>query len=169
MLTKLNITDDSGFIAIANADKYFSFVDENWNFPQLLNHFVAQMNKQAFIIWATGLQNTWTIFFSNKPSNQKAFREFGKSIDVTNGQLFLTNYEDLTMAAQFDEETIPANHNSQLCIKLDNGKYIFSIRQMFDPENYDYDQIEKNDFEVIIQSDNNSKPINIDKVFWWAD
>lgn len=63
MLIKLNITDDSGFIAIVNADKYFSFVDENWNLPQLLNHFVDQMNKQTLIIWTTGLQNTWTIIF----------------------------------------------------------------------------------------------------------
>lgn len=169
MLIKLNITDDSGFIAIVNADKYFSFVDENWNLPQLLNHFVDQMNKQTLIIWTTGLQNTWTIIFSDKPPNQKAFKEFSKSIEVTSGQLFLTNYEDLTMAAQFDEETIPANHNSELCIKLDNGKYIFLIRQMFNPENYDYDKIEKNDFEIIIQSNNDSKLIKIDKVFWWTD
>lgn len=73
------------------------------------------------------------------------------------------------MAAKFDEETIPANHNSELCIKLDNGKYIFLIRQMFNPENYDYDKIEKNDFEIIIQSNNDSKLIKIDKVFWWTD
>jgi hypothetical protein len=81
----------------------------------------------------------------DKPSNQKAFREFSKSIDVTKGQLFSTNYEDLTMAAQFDEEKIPAKHNSELFIKLDNGKYNFLVRQMFDTENYDYKQNNKND------------------------
>lgn len=40
---------------------------------------------------------------------------------------------------------------------------------MFNPENYDYDKIEKNDFEIIIQSNNDSKLIKIDKVFWWTD
>ena len=169
MITRLNVTDDSGFIAIANADKYLSFVNKNWKFPQLLNHFIDEMNKQAFIVWATGLQNTWTVTFMHKPTDKKAFREFSKSIDVSNGQLFLTNYEDLTMAAQFDKEKIPANHNSDLCIKLGNGKYILTIRQMFDPENYEYDQSEKNDFEIITQVDRNDQDKKIDKVFWWTD
>ena len=105
----------------------------------------------------------------DKPSDKKAFREFSRSIDVSNGQLFLTNYEDLTMAAQFDEEQIPANHNSDLCIKLDNGKYILTVRQMFDPENYEYEQSEKNDFEIITKVDKNDQTKKIDKVFWWTD
>lgn len=63
---KLKITDDSGFIAIVNADKYNSFVDENWELPQLLNRFVDEMNKDALIIWATGSENKWIVEFSDK-------------------------------------------------------------------------------------------------------
>ena len=53
--TILTIADDSGFIAIANCDKYISFIDENWELPQLITHFVDEMNKQSLIVWATGL------------------------------------------------------------------------------------------------------------------
>jgi hypothetical protein len=166
--TKLKITDDSGFIAIVNADKYNSFVDENWELTQLLNRFVDEMNKDALIIWATGSENEWTVEFFDRPSNKKAFREFQKSITVTTGQFFLTNYEDLTMAAQFNTEKIPADHNSDLCIKLDNGNYNFTIRQMFDPDDYDYESKGKTNFEIIMQADTNSKQ-KVDSVFWWTN
>lgn len=76
---------------------------------------------------------------------------------MTGGQFFLTNYEDLTMAAQFETEKIPAVHNSDLCIKLDNGNYNFTIRQMFDPEDYEYEPKGKTNFEIIMQADTNSK------------
>src|SRR5450755_4135355 len=135
----LKITDDSGFIAIANSDKYISFVDKDWELPQLLHHFVNEMNKDALIIWSTGMENDWTIDFLAKPSSKKSFRELNKSISVTDGQLFLTNYEDLTTAAQFREERIPSRHNSHLNIKLENGKYNITIRQMFDPDDNIYD------------------------------
>jgi hypothetical protein len=169
MNSTLNIIDGSGFIAVVNPNKYLSFVDENWEFPQLLNHFVEEMNKQSLIIWSTGLQNTWTVLFSNTPSDQKAFREISKSIIVTDEHLFLTNYEDLSMAAQFPEEKIPSSHNSILAIKLNNGNYIFSIRQMFDPTNYSHDQSDKPDFEIIIQASNNDDLIKAETVFWWNE
>ena len=111
--TTLTITDDSGFLAIANADRYNSFVDGQWNLSQLLTHFVDEMNNANLIIWRTGSENKWTIEFLDNPSNKKAFREFAKTIEVTHGQLFLTSYEDLTMAAQFSEEKIPAKDNDE--------------------------------------------------------
>ena len=99
--TNLNITDDSGFLAVANVDKYNSFVSEAWELPQLLGHFVDEMNENTVIVWATGFENEWTIDVLESPSDKKSYREFTQSIEVTNGKLFLTNYEDLTMAAQF--------------------------------------------------------------------
>jgi len=164
-ITKLKITDDSGFLAIANADQYQSFVDEDWQLTQLIKHFVEQMNKENLIIWATGTPGEWTVSFSDKASNKKAFRAFTKSVHVTNRQLHLTNYEDLTMAAQFTDNKVPAEENAALKIKLDNGQYHFTIRQLFDPEDYDYDPEGKINFEIIIQVDNTSTRI-IDHIFW---
>jgi hypothetical protein len=163
----LKITDDSGFIAIVNSDKYISFVDKDWELPQLLHHFVTEMNKDTLIIWSTGMENNWTVDILDKPSNKKSYRELNKSISVTEGQLFLTNYEDLTMAAQFDNERIPSKHNSELNIKLDNGKYNFTIRQMYDPYDNNYDPTQKTNFEIIISAVNNSSTQVAENVFWW--
>ena len=41
----INITDDSGFIAIIEPEKYISFVDEDWDLEKLAKHFKGQMKK----------------------------------------------------------------------------------------------------------------------------
>ena len=161
----LRITDDSGFIAIVNTDKYVSFVHEDWEFPQLTNHFIHEMNKENLIVWKTGLEGEWTIAFLNSPSSEKSFREFSKTIVVTSEQLFLTNYEDLTSAAQFADIKIPNVHNADLVIKLENGKYKFTIRQMFDPGDYDFDPEGKINFEITIKNETESTG-EIEKIFW---
>ena len=167
--TTLSITDDSGFLAIINSDKYKSFVDSDWELPHLLNRFADEMNNGNIIIWATGHEHEWTVTFLDKPSDEVAFREFSKTIHVTNGKLFLANYEDLTMAAQFQEEKIPQKHNAELCINLDNGKYNFTIRQMFDPEDNKCAAPEKTNFEIIIRPNTDDQEPRIDKVFWWTE
>ena len=167
--TTLAITDDSGFLAIVNADEYKSFVDSQWELPQLFNHFVDEMNNDNLIIWATGYENDWTVTFLDKPSDEVAFREFSKTIEVTNGKLFLTNYEDLTMAAQFPHEKIPQRHNADLFINIDNGKYEFTIRQLFDPKDFGYVAQERTNFEVIMAADSEKQPPRFDKVFWWTE
>jgi hypothetical protein len=165
--TAFTITDDSGFLAIVNADKFNSFVSEQWELLQLFQRFIQEMNKDHLIIWATGLENKWTVHFLDKPTNKKAFREFSKAIEVTDGQLFLTNYEDLTMAAQFVDEKIPSKQNQDLYIQLDNGKYEITVRQLFDPTNYEYEEEEKVNFEIVIQPDIKREVHRLDKVFWW--
>lgn len=168
IINKLKINDDSGFLAIVNSDTYQSFVDENWELTQLMNHFVDEMNKNSIIFWATSSENEWTILFLDKPSDNKSFREFTKTINITNEQLHLTNYEDLTMAAQFEKHKIPADHNSDLTIKLDNGLYDLTIRQMFDPEDYDYEAGGKINFEIVMRK--TTKQLHkIDEIYWWAE
>jgi len=49
--TSFTITEDSGFLAIVNADKFNSFVSEEWELSQLLNRFVDEMNNNHLIIW----------------------------------------------------------------------------------------------------------------------
>jgi len=166
--TSFTITEDSGFLAIVNADKFNSFVSEEWELSQLLNRFVDEMNNNHLIIWATGLENEWTVNFLDKPTNKKAFREFFKTIKVTNGQLFLTNYEDLTMAAQFEDEKIPAKQNADLFIQLDNWKYEVTVRQLFDPNDNEYGAEGEVNFEIIIQADIKKRANQIDKIFWWT-
>ncbi len=164
----ITITDDSGFIGIVNADKYKSFVNEDWELPQLLNHFIDEMNNNNLILWSTGSENVWTVNFVNKPSDKTSFREFYKTVEITNGKIFLTNYDDLAMAAQHADEKIPAKHNSDLFIPFDNGRHEFQIRQLFDPEDYKYDPDGQVNFEIVVQADTNKNVQQIDKVFWWT-
>jgi hypothetical protein len=164
--TTLTITDDSGFLGIINADNYKSFVSKDWELPQLLNHFINEMNNDNLILWSTGSENTWTVDFVNKQSDKKSFREFYKTLEITDGKIFLTNYEDLTMAAQYADEKIPAKHNAELCIHLDKGKYEFKIRQLFDPKDYNYSSEGQVNFEIVIQPDTNKSIQQVDKIFW---
>ncbi len=163
------ITDDSGFLAIANPQTYSSFIDENWQLSQLITHFIDEMNRDTLIVWSTGSLDVWNVLFSDKSSDKDSFREFSKTITVTGGELCLTNYEDLSMAAQFEDCKIPAEHNSELLIKLENGKHLFTVRQMFDPNNYDYDLQETVNFEIIIQAIKNYKYPKSNSVFWWTE
>jgi hypothetical protein len=69
------------------------------------------------------------------------------------------------MAAQFQDEKLPAQHNAGLAISLDNGSYLLTVRQMYNPDDFDYDGGEKTDFEIIIQP-NDSSSISVDNVYW---
>ena len=162
----LTITDDSGFLGIVNADKYNSFVSEDWQLSQLFNRFVDEMNNDNLIIWSTGSENVWTVNFVSNPSDIKSFREFYKTLEVTNGKIFLTNYEDMTMAAQYHDEKIPSKHNADLSIGLGNGRHEFQIRQLFDPKDNNYEPEGKVHFEIVVQTVTSKKSQRIDKVFW---
>jgi hypothetical protein len=163
------ISDDSGFMAIVNADKYNSFVSENWTFDEIKERFIDEMNNNNLVLWGTGFGNIWSVFLGDKPSSKKSFREFSKSICITKGELYLTNYEDLTMTAQFKEEKIPQKHNSNLVIKLDNGIYHVLVRQLFDPNNYDFDNAGQPNFEIVIEPFEGQKFNNfVENIFWWT-
>lgn len=164
----MKITDDSGFLAIVNSDTYHSFVDENWEVSQLMHHFVHEMKNNTIVVWATGSEGEWSVSFLDKPTTKKSFREFTKTIEVTKQRLYLTNYEDLAMAAQYKDMTIPAEHNAGLVINLDKGLYAFTVRQMLNPEDSNNYTEGINHFEVIIEKVARQTP-NIEGVYWWVE
>jgi len=98
-----------------------------------------------------------------------SYREFTQTIEVTNGRLYITNYEDLTMAAQFIDEKLPANQNSNLRIPIENGFYEARIRQLFDHQKGTTESNEKTDFEILFQPATKDRMIKADKVSWWKD
>ena len=169
---KLNIIDDDGFIALVNGANYQGFVGEDWQFDQLITHFVDQMNLGNVIVWQASNDGggDWLVSFQEHPSSTPAFRQFEHFINVTTGQLFLSNYSDLTMAAQFSDISIPLPHNADLEIELENGWYKVIVRQLFDPDNaLQHFEIEANEnvsFEIIVTPSNElvNQPVN--KVYW---
>jgi hypothetical protein len=166
-MKSFKITDDSGFLAIVNADRYKSFVHEDWELHELMDHFIAEMNNDNLIIWATGLENYWAVAFLTAPSPKPTFREFTKTIEVTAGRLYLTNYEDLTMVAQFADEKLPPTHQEDKYIDLPNGRYSLTIRQLYDPVHIDPDVPDAIHFEIIAIPAAASAIDPIEKIFWW--
>ncbi|MDR3696022.1 hypothetical protein [Mucilaginibacter sp.] len=168
----LSIIDDDGFIAIVNSDNYQSFVDHDWQFDQLMAHFVDQMNAGNIVIWQTSNDGggIWVVAIRNQPSNTLAFRQFEHFINVTNGELFLTNYSDLTMAAQFSDASVPSRHNADLNIAMENGVYKVTVRQLFDPDNVlqysDTETDENISFEIIIAPSRELVRQQVNSVYW---
>jgi hypothetical protein len=149
---KMKVPDEDGFIAVVNPDRYKGFVDNNWQLKQLFDHFVNQMNEQNLIVWQTNNDGggQWDVEILDTESEHRAFRQFEKTIEVTTGELCLTNYTDLTMAAQFEDERVPAKHNAHLKFEVDNGLCSITVRQMFDPDKYDDDSIPIH-FELVVK------------------
>lgn len=163
----LKIIDNDGFLALVDSNKYQSYVKEDWEFDQLISHFIKQSNEGHMIIWRTGDEgDEWNIRIENEKTDKDSFREFEAKINVTDGQLFLTEYTDLTMSASYPDSKIPSKHNSDLKIHLDNGLYNVIIRQLFNP-NIDYSEI-KVHFEIIFKkSEINKIGKPIDKIMWF--
>jgi len=169
---KLEIIDDDGFIALVNSDNYQAFVDNDWKFGQLMTHFVDQMNAGNIVIWQTGIDGggNWLVSFQEQPSNAKAFRHFDHFINVTTGELFLTNYSDLTMAAQFSDVSVPAAHNTDLKIELENGCYKLTVRQLFNPDShmkyFDPETKENISFEIVLTLSTENIQQQVNDIYW---
>lgn len=166
-MKSFKITDDSDFLAIVNAHRYKSFVREDWDFYELMDHFVAEMNSDNLVIWATGLENSWSVAFLPGPSTRHAFREFTKTIEVTAGRLHLTNYEDLTLAAQFSDQNLPPKYGDAEYLELPNGRYALTIRQMYDPEQINPDVPDEPNFEIIAVPASEHPGEKTENIFWW--
>jgi hypothetical protein len=130
----LEVTDDSGFLALVVPAGYDTFVASDWTLDQILAHFKTQMGRRSLLIWGTGLEGFWKVDVRLKKSKVKGFREASGPVQVVGGSLLLTSYESLTMAAQFNDVTLPEKHQGDLLVSLPDGDYTCRIIQMFDPE-----------------------------------
>lgn len=144
----LEVTDDSGFLALVVPPTYESFVSNDWMFDQLLAHFKAQMARRSLLIWTTGSQRNWKVDIVLQPSKVEGFREVTGPILVTGGSVLLTNYESLTMAAQYDDVTLPEKHQTHLLIPVPDGSYTCRIIQMRNPDDDDASGTDSADFMI---------------------
>lgn len=130
----LEVTDDSGFLALVVPATYEGFVDSEWTLDQLLAHFKSQMARNSLLIWGTGLEGFWNVDLVLNKTAVIGFREVSGPIHVVGGSILLTNYESLTTAAQFNDVALPENHQKHLLLPVPDGEYRCRIVQMFDPE-----------------------------------
>ena len=133
---------DTNFIGLVNCELYNSFLDEDWEFEQLLDHFVLEMNQNHILVFQMtnkGFEHSWNIEikFGKQKLVKDYFRKFEGYIKVTNNELYLVDYDCLTMAAQFKDEYIPDKNCSRFKVKLENGTYRVNIYQFY---NVDIDE-----------------------------
>lgn len=148
----LEVTDDSGFLALVVPAAYETFVASDWTLDQILAHFRGQMARRSLLIWGTGLEGFWKVdVVLKKKAKAKGFREVNGPLQVVGGSLLLTNYESLTMAAQFEDVRLPEKHQEDLLLSLPDGDYACRIIQMFDPEQAESAGDEGPDFVVEVQ------------------
>jgi len=119
----LEVTDDSGFLAVIDPDAYQGFVASDWDLDALQLRFREQMAARRLLIWGTGQEGSWTVRVQLGPDTSQGFREVSGSIVSTKGRLLLTNYESLTMAAQYDDVRLPERHQADLVITVPPGAY----------------------------------------------
>ncbi len=167
----LKISDDSGFLGLANFHQYRSFIAPDWDFHTLKSRILEEMNAHHLLFWATGLENKWTVTITDQPPDKEAFREARAVIEVTDGKLYLTNYESLSMAAQFEKVRLPESHYQDAYIELNNGKYMAKIRQMFNPDAFDVKAAGPH-FELVLMKIKKNKDLyknNLKEIFWSED
>ena len=128
------VTDDSGFLAIIDPDAYRGFVHADWTWDTIHEHFRREMRDRHLLIWGTGMEHFWSIDVSFQPTRASGFREVVGSISASRGRLLLTNYESLTMAAQFPDVTLPEAHERGQVLSVSPGLYDCRIVQLSDPE-----------------------------------
>ena len=129
-----SITDDAGFIALVDAHRYDAFVRQDWTFDDLRARFIREMRRRTLLIWATGIEGIWNVRITTDAVEHQPLRTLEARIDVTDGKLFLTSYDDLSMAAQFPDESLPQKHNADLVFDIENGTYDVRVHQLYDPD-----------------------------------
>jgi len=165
----LNISDDSGFIGLANLSKYDSFISPDWDFEMIKMRIIEQINSNNILFWSTGREDNWkvSITIANDLVTNEFYRREEALIQVTNGKLHLVNYETLSMAAQFQDTKLPENHLAGLFIELENGTYLVEFVQIINPE-----EVEKRaeiDFEIrleLISDPSEYCPNDFGNIFW---
>ena len=170
-MKKLNVIADGAIIAIANAQKYNETLtdQDSWTWKQL-HEFILVTNKVNLIAFSTAWDDEWTIeFLINEKSSETYFRKFERSIEVTDGHLYLINWTDLTSSLQFENTTLPDVINADLVIDLDNGFYSVTVKQLFDHQDDSYDAEDRTSYIVEMVSQIQNPDITADAIIWAQD
>lgn len=126
----IEVTDDSGFLALVDPVAYVGYVAGDWDLPRLLRVFADQMQKRHLLLWGTGSEGSWNVEVSLGAVPGPGKRELTGGIVCSSGQLLVTNYESLTMAAQFADVRLPEPHQMHQLVTVPVGSYAVRIVQL---------------------------------------
>ena len=120
--------DDDGFVCVVAPDSYEGFVDEDWTLDSLLARFVQQMNRGSLFVAYPGPDAANSeIAFGTEQAPTGAGREASGIVQVGTAGLWLTDYAELTMAAQFSDESPIASYSQRLPVAT--GRYRITLRE----------------------------------------
>lgn len=80
------------------------------------------------------MEGFWRVEVRLCQSRTQGFREASGPLQVVGGAVLVTNYESLTMAAQFAGVRLPEWHQRGLLVEVPDGEYCCRVVQMFDPD-----------------------------------
>jgi len=124
--------DEDGFVCVVAPDTYRGFVDEDWALDDLLARFVEQMNRGSLFVAYPGSDNANSnLIVESESSPVQALREASGIVHVGAEGLWVTDYTQLSMAAQFADESPLAGYSQR--IPAEPGMYRVTLRE--DAEN----------------------------------
>jgi hypothetical protein len=129
------IADDSGFLALVDPDSYEGFLGD-WDYDSIMVRFREAMASRSLLLWHTGHGGFWQVAVSD-PAPASGFRRTAGPIRSAKGRLLITNYESLTMAAQFEDVRLPEPHLADLLIEVAPGDHTCEVTQVYDPADGD--------------------------------
>nr|WP_038565275.1 hypothetical protein [Terribacillus goriensis] len=164
---------DTNFIGVANAEQYNSFVDQDWEFDALLKHFGEEMrrgNALIFQMTEEGIEHSWKVDVEvNKELvYPDCYRTADGYMEVTGNELYLVDYDCLTMAAQFRQHKVPDKNCRRYHIPIEKGNYRVQVVQYYDVDNDEYTGRSDVDIQLIFKkvSKSTSEHPRADSVFW---
>lgn len=162
---------DTNFLAIVNTNKYFSYVNEDWDLKMLKNHFIKETEQGNILVLQMtneGIEDDWKIRveFGDSILEGDYFRKDTGYIKVDNSELCFVEYTCLTMAAQFKDEKVPDKYCNKFRFKIHNGIYKVNIIQFYDIDNGLH--IGRSDIDILFQFIKVESNLEwAPKVFWY--
>jgi len=78
----------------------------------------------------------------------------------------VVSWGNLTCTLQFRDTLLPDKFNKDLKVKINNGLYRVVVKQLFDPEDYEYDAENKVNFIVELFSVDSTNKNRIETIAW---
>lgn len=120
--------DEDGFVCVVAPDTYEGFVHADWTLEALLARFVEQMNRGSLFIAYPGPDDADScLAFATVPPRTGEGRTALGTVRVGHGGLWLTDYTQLTMAAQFSDESSIATSSRRLPVSP--GEYQVALHE----------------------------------------
>lgn len=123
--------DEDGFFVLVDREAYQSFVALDWTLDVLDAHIARQRAAGRIAVVFLGQEHADApVDILAEPSARPSTRELRSALVVGDGGSWVTDYTDLTMAAQYDDEPVVPRPQEATHVLLPAGRYAVTIRRL---------------------------------------